>query len=166
MALLLRTLVRQGRTLTKLQSLRQHCLVQPTCLISTSKKNEDTSTAVQPVQKKSEELKKLEEHFANTDLEADKNWVSYGYETADPQLDYFAHHVTMFLAITVCICWGSFILAYMPDYKLRSWCQREAYLELERREREGLPLVSPDYVDPSKINLPSDEEFAGEEIIV
>lgn len=80
MALLLRTLVRQGRTLTKLHSLRQHCLVQPTCLISTSKKNEDTSTAVQPVQKKSEELKKLEEHFANTDLEADK--VCHNFKTS------------------------------------------------------------------------------------
>lgn len=47
-----------------------------------------------------------------------------------------------------------------------SWGTREAFLELERREREGLPLVNPNYIDPSQMELPSDEELGDTEIIV
>nr|KAG5697595.1 hypothetical protein BaRGS_001020 [Batillaria attramentaria] len=115
---------------------------------------------------KSEELQKLEEHFKNTDPKADKNWVSYGFEPTDPNLDTFVHHVTMFVTFTICICWGAFVLAYQPDHKNLNWHQREAFLELERREREGLPLVSPDYIDPDSIELPEDEDLGDEEIII
>eukprot|EP00745_Piridium_sociabile_P030388 TRINITY_DN50379_c0_g2_i1.p1 TRINITY_DN50379_c0_g2~~TRINITY_DN50379_c0_g2_i1.p1 ORF type:complete len:181 (+),score=30.81 TRINITY_DN50379_c0_g2_i1:46-543(+) len=165
MAAVWRALARQGRSLNQLYALRQRLLIQPACFISTSKKNKDVAVPVQPMPK-SEELKKLEEHFADTSPDADKNWVSYGYEPTDPEFDNFVHHVTMFITVTLCICWGAFILAYQPDHKSLNWCSREAYLEMERRQREGLPLVSPDYVDPSKIELPSDEELGDTEIIV
>lgn len=32
-------------------------------------------------------------------------------------------------------------------------------MELDRRERLGLPLIDPNLVDPAKIDLPTDEEL-------
>jgi len=39
-------------------------------------------------------------------------------------------------------------------------------LELERREKLGLPQIDENLIDPSKIHLPSDEELEDFEIIV
>ena len=50
--------------------------------------------------------------------------------------------------------------------RLRDWSQREGYLELARREKEGLPLVDGNLIDPEKIELPSDEELGNFDIIV
>lgn len=47
-----------------------------------------------------------------------------------------------------------------------AWAQREAYLELDRRQRLGLPLVDPNYVPPEKMQLLSDEELKDFEIII
>lgn len=49
---------------------------------------------------------------------------------------------------------------------LKDWAHREAYLQLREREAKGLPLVDPNYVDPSKIELPSDEELKDKAIII
>ena len=46
------------------------------------------------------------------------------------------------------------------------WVAREARLELHRREKLGLPLVDKNYIDPAKIELPSDEELGDTEIII
>ena len=46
------------------------------------------------------------------------------------------------------------------------WEKREAFLELARREKHGLPLIDINLVDPSKIHLPSDEELGDFDIIV
>ena len=48
----------------------------------------------------------------------------------------------------------------------RDWCYREAYLVLREREAQGLPVISKDFIDPAKIELPSEEELEGEEIII
>jgi len=48
----------------------------------------------------------------------------------------------------------------------RSWEKREALMELARREKLGLPLIDINYIDPSKIYLPSDEELADLDIII
>jgi hypothetical protein len=45
------------------------------------------------------------------------------------------------------------------DFMMRDWTSREAYLEIARREAMGLPLIDPDYIPPSKMLLPSDEEL-------
>jgi NADH dehydrogenase (ubiquinone) 1 beta subcomplex subunit 11 len=47
-----------------------------------------------------------------------------------------------------------------------NWVVREAFLELDRREREGLPLISPDYVDPSKVDLPEMDDVCECDIII
>ena len=51
-------------------------------------------------------------------------------------------------------------------YRDHAWAQREAYLELERREKAGLPLIDPNMIDPANIDLPSEEELADFEIII
>jgi NADH dehydrogenase (ubiquinone) 1 beta subcomplex subunit 11 len=49
---------------------------------------------------------------------------------------------------------------------MNDWCHREAHLELSRREKAGIPLVSPDYVPIENIKLPSDEELGDMEIVI
>lgn len=48
------------------------------------------------------------------------------------------------------------------------WRQREAYLELARREAKGLPLVDPNLVPAEKMlqYLPTDEELGDTDIII
>lgn len=133
-------------------------LIQPTIsntrTISTSKKNSDTVTATTEAECQPQTQTKS------------KNWVSFGFYEKDEQLDREATHATFFFAVTLCIVFGGFIYAYMPDYQLRDWSQREAYLEIRRREQAGLPLVDPNLIDPSKFTLPSDEELGDMEIII
>lgn len=50
---------------------------------------------------------------------------------------------------------------YFSLNSLEDWSLREAFLELDRREALGLPLIDPNLVDPSKIQLPTDEELGG-----
>jgi len=51
-------------------------------------------------------------------------------------------------------------------YRDKAWQKREALLEIERRERLGLPYIDANYIDPNKIYLPSDEELGDFDIIV
>lgn len=51
-------------------------------------------------------------------------------------------------------------------FRLRDWSQREAYLLVREREAKGLPLLDPNYVEVSKIVLPSEEELGDFEIII
>ena len=46
------------------------------------------------------------------------------------------------------------------------WTQREAYLELARREKAGLPLISQDLIEANKVELPSDEDLGSMEIVI
>ena len=50
----------------------------------------------------------------------------------------------------------------------RDWARREAHLELTRRERTGLPLVSSDLIERSRVeaSLPSEEELRDFDIII
>ncbi len=59
-----------------------------------------------------------------------------------------------------------FILAYYPDLEDCDWAQREAHIELRRREVLGLPIIDKNYADPANIKLPPDEEIGEDEIII
>jgi len=98
--------------------------------------------------------------------EKEENWISYGYSVVDRDEDEWAHHLIMFATITIAICWGTFFVAYYPDFRDNAWAQREAYLELERRELAGLPLIDANMIDQSKIDLPSEEELGDFDIII
>lgn len=96
----------------------------------------------------------------------DKNWVSYGFSSKDQTEDRNSMKSSFFFSITLCIVWGTLMWAYLPDIHLRDWSQREAYLELRRREAAGLDLISRDYIEPSQMALPSEEELGDMEIII
>ena len=56
--------------------------------------------------------------------------------------------------------YGVFFFQMNNYFSLRSWSVREARLAIEDRERKGLPHIDKNYIDPSKIVLPTEEELA------
>lgn len=124
--------------------------------ISTSPKKSETATI-----STTEKSETVSETAAKT-----KNWVYWGWDTKSQEDDNNYMKSTFFCSVTLCLVGGSFIYFYQPDFLMRDWAQREAYLELRRREAAGLPPISPDYIDPSLITLPSDEELGQTEIII
>ena len=133
--------------------------------ISTSKKNKDTLVYPDDLfPKKAPPPPKTVEDFAET--KNPKSWISYGFDEENYEEDRHLKKGICFTLLTVVLCGGGFLLAYAPDIKQRDWIMREAYLELHRREKLGLPLVDKNFIDPSKIELPSDEELGDTEIII
>lgn len=125
-------------------------------MISTSKKNSETVGLAEPTGKTETESTTVSK----------KNWVSYGFDFKREEDDTNSMHSSFFFSITLCIVFGGFVFTYFPDVMLRDWAQREAYLELRRRESQGLPLIDRNLIEPSKIALPSDEELGETEIII
>lgn len=107
---------------------------------------------------------KTVEDFINP-LGPNKNWASLGFDHFNQENDRFMAHFHFFCLVTVCCVTLVFLFMFYPDsYHLQNWAIREAYLELERREKLGLPLVDKNYVDPAKISLPSEEELKDVEV--
>uniref|UniRef100_A0A8D0BKK6 NADH dehydrogenase [ubiquinone] 1 beta subcomplex subunit 11, mitochondrial n=1 Tax=Salvator merianae TaxID=96440 RepID=A0A8D0BKK6_SALMN len=76
----------------------------------------------------------------------------------DPVVDAWNMHLVFFFGISVAIVLGSAFLRYMPDYRLKEWAIREAERLIKEREAQGLPVLDPNYYDPSKIILPPEDE--------
>ena len=53
----------------------------------------------------------------------------------------------------------AWIIHYKRDYSLRDWGRREAMIIMLEREEAGLPYIDKNFVDPSKLELPTDEEL-------
>lgn len=121
--------------------------------IQTSPKNRETaSIAAAPA---------TEKHETNS-----KNWVSYGFDSRSESNDKNTMKASFFFSVTLCIVFGTFVWSYLPDPRLRDWAQREAYLELRRREHDKVDLISANYVNPKNIKLPSDQQLEGQDIII
>jgi len=137
--------------------------LSPVAYISTSQKSKVVTTA----DKVSGDGAQAKPTATSESLEEkDENWISFGYSLVDRDEDEWAHHLLMFCAITFMFCWGTFFMAYYPDFKNQAWAQREAYLELERRESAGLPLIDPNMIPVDNIDLPTDDELADFDIII
>ena len=52
------------------------------------------------------------------------------------------------------------------SYAKKHWCRREAMLCLIEREKAGVPYIDRNYVDPAKLELPTDEELNGAEVMI
>lgn len=100
------------------------------------------------------------------DSKKDKNWVSYGFHYTDQKEDTNVHNASFFFSITLVIMFGGFIWAYAPDGHLRDWAQREAFLELRRREKAGLLPIDPNYVNPKSVQMPTEDEICEVGIII
>ncbi|XP_058121707.1 NADH dehydrogenase [ubiquinone] 1 beta subcomplex subunit 11, mitochondrial [Anopheles ziemanni] len=130
-------------------------------LISSSQKNRDAATIEVP-----KKAAAAGPAAAASSTTTGKNWVSYGFDRKDETNDRSAMNASFFFSVTLCLVLGSVYWAYVPDPQLQDWSQREAYLELRRREAAGLEPISKDFVDPAQIVLPSDEELGNTEIII
>lgn len=117
--------------------------------ISTSKRNSETAATA-----------------ASDSSKQNDNWVSYGFDYTDKEEDTNVHHASYFFSITLCLVLGGFFWAYAPDAHMRDWAQREAFLELRRREKAGLKPIDPNYVDPKTVVLPDESELSDVEIII
>ncbi|XP_075969581.1 NADH dehydrogenase [ubiquinone] 1 beta subcomplex subunit NP15.6 [Anticarsia gemmatalis] len=118
--------------------------------ISTSKKNSDSAATAS----------------AEAKTEEDKNWVSYGFDYSSKEEDTNVHNASFFFSVTLCLVFGGFAWSYAPDTLNRDWTQREAFLELRRREKAGLPPIDPNYVNPKSVKLPSESQLCDVEIII
>uniref|UniRef100_A0A182KIG7 NADH dehydrogenase [ubiquinone] 1 beta subcomplex subunit 11, mitochondrial n=1 Tax=Anopheles christyi TaxID=43041 RepID=A0A182KIG7_9DIPT len=152
------SLVRLSNT-PLVRSLVNHSL-RSARLISSSQKNRDAATLEMP--KKAA----APSSTAASSVGTGRNWVSYGFDRKDETNDRSAMNASFFFTVTLCLVLGSAYWAYVPDPQLQDWSQREAYLELRRREAAGLEPISKDFVDPAQIVLPSDEELANTEIVI
>ncbi|XP_022300284.2 NADH dehydrogenase [ubiquinone] 1 beta subcomplex subunit 11, mitochondrial-like [Crassostrea virginica] len=132
--------------------------------VSTSDKKESISFTPADISddaKRAELHKRLEEHFKDDDLNAPKNRVEYGYEENCEEVDKFHYHSVWWCWFVIPVVLGVGIFNFaLNDYGLRSWSVREARLAIEERERKGLPHIDKNYIDPSKIVLPTEEELA------
>ena len=95
-----------------------------------------------------------------------KNWISWGYDKTDERLDRHYIHESLFIGVTICLVCGFYYMMYMPNRSMLDWAQREAFLELRRREELGLKPIDKDYFDPETIILPTDEELGDTPIII
>lgn len=127
---------------------------------------EVSQSSNEPLIDKSEEFERLKEHFMDSDPTKLKNWATHGWSHVDREMDTFHHNLSMFALITVSLVFVSFLLYYYPDYLLRDWVHREAFLDLDRREKKGLPAIDPYFVPPETVILPSEEELGATEIII
>ncbi|XP_065082670.1 NADH dehydrogenase [ubiquinone] 1 beta subcomplex subunit 11, mitochondrial [Ochlerotatus camptorhynchus] len=153
-------LIRLNSSALLVRNLIQHS-ARNARLISSSQKNRDAATV--DLSKKAA-AKPAEPAAAAA--ATNKNWVSYGFDYKTEKEDQNSMHSTFLFTVTFCLVLGTFYWAYLPDPQLQDWAQREAYLELRRREAAGLEPISKDFVDPSQIVLPSDEELGKTAIII
>ncbi|ODN03970.1 NADH dehydrogenase [ubiquinone] 1 beta subcomplex subunit 11, mitochondrial [Orchesella cincta] len=132
---------------------------QPAAFISTSKKNRDTTIVTGAIH---DAPPKTVEDFANPKT----TWQSYGFDSKDPDLDINRRNFMFFITITIGIVGSGFIMTYSPDVRMKDWNQREAYIELARREALGLPPVDRNLVPVDQVELPSEEELGDFDIII
>nr|XP_040579771.1 NADH dehydrogenase [ubiquinone] 1 beta subcomplex subunit 11, mitochondrial-like [Lepeophtheirus salmonis] len=94
-----------------------------------------------------------------------KNWQSYGYDYENKTTDRLYANWFVFLACFI-VTYCTFSMYYLPDYRYRDWAMREAYIVLNQKERDGIPPVDKNFVDPEKLELPSEEELKDTHIYI
>lgn len=122
--------------------------------MSTSKPKQETAVV-------SDEKKPLE-----VLAKISSNWISYGFDSKDEKWDRTVMHLSMFGGITLGLVLVAYGFMYAPDVNLKHWAQREAFLELRRREAKGSKPIDPNLIDPSLVTLPSDEELGDADVII
>ncbi|KAH9511233.1 NADH dehydrogenase 1 beta subcomplex subunit 11 ndufb11 [Dermatophagoides farinae] len=126
---------------------------------TTSKKDETYVEVFDPeyINEKKPKGPETAEEFA--DVSSQKNWISFGYDEVDQKEDRHLANAYFFSYFTLGCLVFSWIIYYYPYIDGYDWAQREAFIEVNRREQLGLPFIDPNLVDPEKITLPSEEEL-------
>uniref|UniRef100_A0A0N5ASV8 NADH dehydrogenase [ubiquinone] 1 beta subcomplex subunit 11, mitochondrial n=1 Tax=Syphacia muris TaxID=451379 RepID=A0A0N5ASV8_9BILA len=99
-----------------------------------------------------------------------RQWLWFGQCSYDEHKDWFDFHAKFFIISTLMVVYfTAWIIYAKPDWPHgREWALREAHLEIERRRKAGLPLISKDLIDPKRVakQLPSDEELRDFDILI
>ncbi|CAD5226605.1 unnamed protein product [Bursaphelenchus xylophilus] len=99
-----------------------------------------------------------------------RQWLWFGMVSHNEHADWSNFHYYMFLSVTVLSIYTFSLMIFMkPDWPHgKEWALREAHMEIERRRKAGLPLISKDFIDPErvKLTLPSEEELRDFQIII
>jgi len=92
-----------------------------------------------------------------------REWLWFAQVSHDEYRDWRQFHGYAWVIFTCLTMWTTLFMWLMkPDWpNAKEWSRREAHLELARRQKAGLPLISKDLIDPDKVlpTLPSDEEL-------
>lgn len=145
---------------TWLKNISNRSLPVAVARLNTSQKDKDTSSVSTPNLFQDGLPEKFDARVTN------KHWVSLGYDVNDREKDVTFMHIFYFGIFTYCFVLGGFYIMYAPYRGFRDWSQREAYLEIRRREELGLPYIDRDLIPADKIVLPSDEELGDTKIII
>ncbi|KAI7798109.1 NADH dehydrogenase [ubiquinone] 1 beta subcomplex subunit 11, mitochondrial [Triplophysa rosa] len=98
----------------------------------------------------------LQDSHGHTEVNPfEKNPDFHGFHHHDTFVDEWNMRLAFFFGISVAIVIGGTFIHYLPDHGMRQWARREAERLIKQREAEGLPLMTENYYDPSKIILPS-----------
>ncbi|OWA50779.1 hypothetical protein BV898_15285 [Hypsibius exemplaris] len=97
----------------------------------------------------------------NTDYINRKDWLTYGCDVEDEDYDRWTYVFGGVCLISIMTCFMSWFFIYIPNasWPNRDWVMREAYLELHRREKFGLPLIDAELIPVENIVLPSEEDL-------
>jgi len=88
-------------------------------------------------------------------------WGGYGMVPWNRKLDAIETHYLAFILVGSLVL-PVFVFNYKNDFQgKRHWKRREAMLLVIEREKAGVPYVDRNYVDPAKLELPTDEELNG-----
>nr|CDS29129.2 pancreas transcription factor 1 subunit [Hymenolepis microstoma] len=87
------------------------------------------------------------------------DWLPFGMNAYDKIDDTSRYKTTTFILI-VCFTFGLyFTFWYRPRGIEADWARREAFLELERRRKLGLPLVDPDLIPRERMTSLRSKEY-------
>jgi hypothetical protein len=99
-----------------------------------------------------------------------REWLWFGQVAHDEHSDWYRFHYMTFFAFTAFTMWITWwIVMLRPDWPQgKEWALREAHLEIVRRKKAGLPLISKDLINPERValSLPSEEELRDFEILI
>lgn len=91
--------------------------------------------------------------------------MSYGCAPASYEWDRFEFHNYTAAAAMMLVGIG-WLTYYKRDTMRKNWARREAHLVIQEREAAGVPYIDRNFVDPAKLDLPTDEELDGAEVII
>ncbi|CAJ0925611.1 unnamed protein product, partial [Mesorhabditis belari] len=99
-----------------------------------------------------------------------REWIWFSQVAHDEHADWKRFHSVFFTSMTLLTIWvTSYIIWFRPDWpQAKEWALREAHLEIERRRKAGLPLISPDLLPRDRVTaqLPAEEELRDFDVLI
>ncbi|XP_051950671.1 NADH dehydrogenase [ubiquinone] 1 beta subcomplex subunit 11, mitochondrial [Xyrauchen texanus] len=147
---------RLSRIWPTLSRVRLSSVLGSRCVSQTPKSNASGAATVSDLQPVSPAAQDIHGHAEVSPFE--KNPDFHGFHHQDSYVDEWNMRLAFFFGISVAIVIGGTFIHYLPDHGMRQWARREAERLIKQREAYGLPLMTENYYDPSKIILPSSGE--------